>query len=1090
MRPKSRDDFAIAIICALPLEADAVEALFDQYYDRLGKYYGKQRGDSNAYINGRIGKHDVVLCYMPEMGKGSAASVASGLQVSYTGIELALVVGICGGAPSPPDYREIFLGDVIISDSVIEYDFGRQYPSGFQRKAATKDMLGRPGRAIRTLLNGLRAENARSELQSQTRQYLLTLQQTGTRWLHPGASDILFKSSYLHKHHFHAPAGCSCSRGDSSEEICEEALGKSCDDLECDKSQAIRCREISDSVQASVYIGPVASADTVMKSGRHRDEIVRKENVIGFEMEGAGVWDSVPCLIIKGVCDYADSHKCKLWQAYAAATGASAAKAFLEYWMPANHKDAGRNRHLMIPFARNPHFVGRQEEIQKIEDLISVPDGPKKLAITGLGGVGKTQIALELAYRMQDREPECSIFWIPCTSYEAVEQAFMSIAQRVGLHNLEPAEVKARVKTFFRQANEKWTLIFDNADELDMWTKGSKNTPPLRDFLPFNRLGYVILTTRNRKLAVKLASSVVIHVPELDEKTGIEFLRKSLIQKSLVENHHATIALLEQLTFLPLAITQAAAYINENGIGISEYLLLLQEEEEANVVELLSEDFDDDGRYKDIQNPVAMTWIISFRQVQKLDQLAADYLALMSCVDPRNIPKSFLPQSTSRKTMIDALGLLSAYSFITTQPENGSITIHRLVHLATRNWIKKEAQSSLYIQKAADRLSEGFPYGDHTNRQIWREYLPHALFLFEKNEFQERQEQYIDCIEKVGASLHSDGRYNEAGDLLIRVMETRKKALGLENPNTLTSINNLASTYQDQGRWKEAEELFVQASEIQKQVLGPEHPNSLISMNNLASTYQRQGQWKEAEVLLVRVMDTRKQVLGTDHPDTLRSMNNLASIYRDQGRWKEAEELFVQASEIQKQVLGPDHPDTLGQGRWKEAEELFVQVSEAQKQVLGPEHPDTLLSMHNIASAYLNQRRWKEAEELFMQVIEMQKQVLGPEHPITLISMSNFAHTLKGLGKITSALSLIKKCAELCTTVLGSDHPVSILSFNMLRKWETGVHQLPESQQQRTSAEIYPALPITTYVGDRFELDPKPVIGGKRRAFMKFLRKR
>ncbi|KAL4981831.1 hypothetical protein BDW68DRAFT_71270 [Aspergillus falconensis] len=111
MRPRSRDDFAIAIICALPLEAEAVEALFNETYDRFGKYYSKQRGDANAYINGRIGKHDVVLCYMPGMGKGSAAGVASSLRASYTGIELALVVGICGGAPPPPKYQEIFLGE-------------------------------------------------------------------------------------------------------------------------------------------------------------------------------------------------------------------------------------------------------------------------------------------------------------------------------------------------------------------------------------------------------------------------------------------------------------------------------------------------------------------------------------------------------------------------------------------------------------------------------------------------------------------------------------------------------------------------------------------------------------------------------------------------------------------------------------------------------------------------------------------------------------------------------------------------------------------------------------------------------------------
>jgi nucleoside phosphorylase len=343
MRPKSRNDFAIAIICALPLEADAVEALFDEHYDRLGKYYGKQRGDANAYINGRIGKHNVVLCYMPGIGKGSAASVAASLRVSYTGIELALVVGICGGAPPPPKYHEIFLGDVIISDSVIEYDFGRQYPGGFQRKTGVKDMLGRPGREIRTLLNGLRTENALSELQDQTQQYLHVLQQRRAKWGYPGVSDILFKASYLHKHYNHAsPARCSCFESDLFDQICEEALGKDCDDLNCDKGQQIRCREISEANPISIYIGPVASADTVMKSGLHRDEIVRKEKVIGFEMEGAGVWENVPCIIIKGVCDYADSHKRKTWQEYAAATGASAAKAFLQYWMPANHKGQWR----------------------------------------------------------------------------------------------------------------------------------------------------------------------------------------------------------------------------------------------------------------------------------------------------------------------------------------------------------------------------------------------------------------------------------------------------------------------------------------------------------------------------------------------------------------------------------------------------------------------------------------------------------------------------------------------------------------------------------------------------------------------------
>lgn len=337
----------------------------------------------------------------------------------------------------------------------------------------------------------------------------------------------------------------------------------------------------------------------------------------------------------------------------------------------------------MIPFGRNPRFVGRQDEIHKLEDLISMSDSAKKLAITGLGGVGKTQVALELAYRMRDRDADCSVFWISCTSYEAVEQAYMTISQIVGLRDVKPAEAKERVKAYFNQTDEKWLLIFDNVDDTDMWIKGTSAAPALTSFLPDNSQGHIIFTTRNPMLAVELASSNVIRVRELDQKTGLEFLKKFLIEKGLLSDRHAVISLLEELAFLPIAIAQAAAFINKNGISVSDYLLLFQDHEN-NVVELLSKDSGDERRYNDLQNPVAKTWLISFNQIQKLDQLAAEYLSLMACVDPRNVPESFLPRLESKQKMIDTLGLLSTYSFITIQPGNGSITIHRLVHLATR----------------------------------------------------------------------------------------------------------------------------------------------------------------------------------------------------------------------------------------------------------------------------------------------------------------------------------------------------------------------------------------------------------------------
>ncbi|KAL2848926.1 hypothetical protein BJY01DRAFT_246150 [Aspergillus pseudoustus] len=1079
MRPKTRKEFTVAIICALPIEADAVEAVFDEQYDRLGKFYGKQPGDMNVYINGRIGKHNVVLCYMPGKGKGSAAGVTSSLLISYTGIELGLVVGICGGGPSPPEYRDIFLGDVVISDSVIEYDFGRQYPGGFQRKTdvQVQDTLRRPGRKIWTLLNGLRADNSRSEFQTQTQQYLQTLQQTGAKWQHPRVDDNLFDVSYLHKHYSHASStgcDCACLISSSPDQICKEALGQSCHELKCSNAQAIRCRKFSDEAihETSVYIGPVASADTVMMSGQHRDEIVRREGVIGFEMEGPGVWDNVPCIVIKGVCDYADSHKNKEWQPYAAGTGASAAKAFLEYWVPANGGDASAKRHLMIPFQRNLRFVGRQSEIRHLEDLITMPDGPKKVAIAGLGGVGKTQIALELAYRMRDREQECSIFWVPCTSYEAVEQAFLTIAEKVEIKGVKPANVKERLVSYLGETNKKWLLIFDNADDREMWTEGSSDQPPLSDFVPSHNEGHVVFTTRNRELAVDLASTDVLHVHELDEKSGVEFLEKSLLRK-VPHARNAMVDLLEQLAFLPLAISQATAYINKKGITVTDYLTLLQEQE-TDVVELLSKDFSDDRRYRDAQNPVAKTWLISFSQIEKLNGLAAEYLQLMACVSPRDIPRSFLPEKSTLE-MVDAFGLLSAYSLITINPANQDITLHRLVHLATRNWLRKENRYESYITKTADRMLFIFPNNKHFNRQLWRAYLPHAMPLLGDEYFQSQEEDYIDFVQNVGACLYSEARYAESERLLAHAAETRTRVLGPKHTKTLTSMNNIVQCYMYQGKWKKAEELEARALETRKDVLGREHPNTLTSMGNLASIYSSQGKWDAAEELGAQVVELKKQVLGPEHPDTLIIMSNLVPNYQSQGRWKEAEELGLQVLEARKRVLGSHHPDTLtsmallaftyqNQLRLLEAEELERQTLDARKQVLGPEDHDTLVSMGNLAIIYQYQQRWKESEQLAAQVLETQKRVLGPRHPITLGTMHVLAYTWKELGRTSQALALMQECANLRMEVLGSDHPHVKYSFQTLSDWTTALTSSSKEKAQHIAKEPPRALRILSYL--------------------------
>lgn len=312
-RPASRLEFEIAIICALTIEADTVKALFDQQWEEHS--FGKAPGDSNAYSTGSIDRHNVVLAYMPSMGKASSAAVAAQCRASYPNIRLALVVGICGAVPFIPNTDiEIILGDIIISTGIIQYDLGQRLPEYFMRKHTPLDSLSRPNMEIRALLRKLEGIHEQEELSNKIAIHLTKLQdepRLQAQYLDT-IEDKLFQANYRHL-----------------------SDGQTCEECRCDGELVLRQRlELKEVQQPMVHLGLIASGDTVMKSGEERDSIAKQEGIIGFEMESAGVWDIFPCIVIKGACDYADSHKTKKWQRYAAATAAACAKAILGLWAP------------------------------------------------------------------------------------------------------------------------------------------------------------------------------------------------------------------------------------------------------------------------------------------------------------------------------------------------------------------------------------------------------------------------------------------------------------------------------------------------------------------------------------------------------------------------------------------------------------------------------------------------------------------------------------------------------------------------------------------------------------------------------------
>lgn len=327
LRPKASGDYRaqqpqrpapeqihVAVFCALSLEADAVDAVFDEHWDDYDALYSKAPGDSNAYTLGIIGRHNVVLVHLSTMGKVTSAAAATQCRSTFPNIELALIVGVCGVTPFTPEGGEIVLGDAIISDGVIQHDLGHRFPTRFARKRTLSDSLGRPNVEIRSLLAKLRVLWVREALQKKAGHYLHRLQsQPRLSAQYPGVDhDRLFDAADRH-------------------------IGESgtCDEVGCSGQPIIRHRlQKIQEYQPSVHFGLIASGDTVMKSGEARDSISKQEGVIAFEMESAGVWDNFPCIVIKSACNYADSHKSKGWQRYGAATAAAYMRALLDYWAP------------------------------------------------------------------------------------------------------------------------------------------------------------------------------------------------------------------------------------------------------------------------------------------------------------------------------------------------------------------------------------------------------------------------------------------------------------------------------------------------------------------------------------------------------------------------------------------------------------------------------------------------------------------------------------------------------------------------------------------------------------------------------------
>ncbi|KAL5386219.1 hypothetical protein DPSP01_004302 [Paraphaeosphaeria sporulosa] len=532
----------------------------------------------------------------------------------------------------------------------------------------------------------------------------------------------------------------------------------------------------------------------------------------------------------------------------------------------------------IIPFSQNPRFVGRESQLAELEaKLFSNEQTTTTLAIVGPGGTGKSQLALEVAHRIRQNMKNCSVFWMDASDKDSLYQSYASVAQKLGIPGWDDdkADMKQLVERCVVEISARQCLlIFDNVEDTILQSGGMSTTEAveLANYLPQSNLCSTIFTTTSYGIAKALALQSVIALQELTPDMALKMLQTRLATPLSSTEQLEAKNLLGGLLYLPLAVVQAAACINASGMTVQNYRAQLDKYSSNSSTEQL--------RSASITDPVATTLFSSLDQIVCENALAADYLFLAACVNRKDILLDLL-EAASPQAKEDAIIVLHRYALVTRRPAESALDIHRLVHQALRKRLQAQGRLQQWTQRTITQLLQVFPSDDHNNRSKWRRLLPHAQYALSHSLTDDNNEERLNLSRKCAMTLYSDGRYEEAKELEVQVMETRKRVLGEEHPDTLTSIANLASTYRNQGRWKEAEELEVQVMETRKRVLGEEHPDTLTSMSNLAFTLQSQARHKEAFVLMERSFLLRHQVLGEQHPDTQSSLDTLASWRAD-----------------------------------------------------------------------------------------------------------------------------------------------------------------------------------------------------------------
>jgi tetratricopeptide (TPR) repeat protein len=639
--------------------------------------------------------------------------------------------------------------------------------------------------------------------------------------------------------------------------------------------------------------------------------------------------------------------------------------------------------------ARNPTFTGRTDLLEQLHQRLSPGQAAAVVqvqaqALHGLGGVGKTQLALEYAHRHAGDYD--LVWWVAAEQPAAISGQLVALARRLGLPEAaEQAETIHVLWDALRQ-RDHWLLVFDNAE----------HPSDLRPWWPPDS-GRVLVTSRNPSWA-GLATTVSLDV--LPRAEAMAFLQRRLDRADPAFDQLAA-----ALGDLPLALEQAAAYLEETTTSPSEYLDLLG----THAHQLFAL-----GQPATTAQTIATTWTVALQQLRQQAPAAEDLLVLCAYLAADDIPRALpvehateLPERLAGAVADplayqQTIAALRRYSLVKTSAD--AVRVHRLVQAVVRQQLDPDEQRH-WASVAVRLVRAALPTEplDSAGWQASARLLPHALAVADHAmTLAIDPETTAWLLAKVGAQVSRRADYPQAHKLHEQALRIREAHLGPDHPDTATSLRYLAITLSNTGDLTAARILLERALVIFETRLGPDHPDTAHTLSNLAGVLADQGELDHARSLFERAISIREARLGADHPTTARSLDNLGRVLRAQGDLNHARTLHQRALAIFETYLGADNPTTatslsnLGrvvhdQGDLDHARTLHQRALAIREARLGPDHPTTAISLHNLAEVLCAQGDLDRARPLFERALAIREARLGPDHPDTVRSRQRLA---------------------------------------------------------------------------------------------------